>query len=282
MIFFRIKPAQTFVQWPLIFQDVLKGATDVAIGQQPGMGHIIGSVRQSVDAHGFPHPLLLSAEFYKQLLDDLTGIVLAPIGFALALLGVCGGLQRRYLVWLAGCGLLVLLLPRKFYEMNYYWTAVLPPLCAVAGLGLAGIWERHSLPRKATLLGGGVWLILSLRLVVTPAFSTPASDASVVAAGTAVERLSGPEERVLTLHGSSLDLLYYCNRPGWVLPLKELSTPSQAIESYQRQGAAFLVVADLKQLDRVDGLRSATENLPVAAQGRDYIIYRLRADRTDA
>lgn len=233
------------------------------------------SVRQSASVHGFPHPLLTSAGFYKHLLDDLSGAVLTPVGLVLALLGICRPVQRRYGAWLAGCGLLVLLLPRKFYEMNYYWIAVLPPLCALAGLGWARIAEMVARRRRALFVLGGAWLLLSLRLSVTPAFSTPPEDASVVEAGRAVQNVSRPGERVITLHGSSLDLLYYCNRPGWTLPTNEARPAASWIEAYRTEGAAYLVIAGLKQLDAVDGLRGAVEGLPIAAEGNDYVVFRL-------
>lgn len=233
------------------------------------------SVRQSAGDHAFPHPLLGSVDFYKHLIDDLAGVALTPVGFTLAVLALCGGVPRRYVVWLVGAGLLVLLLPRKFYEMNYYWTATLLPLCGLAGIGCARALERIDSRRRGLILLGGAWLLFSLRLSVTPAFSTPAEDGSVLAAGQAVERVSRPEERVITLHGSSLDLLYYCNRPGWVFPITDNEAPAKRLESYRRQGARYFVVAGLAQLDRVAGLRSATDRLAIAEEGKDYVVYRL-------
>jgi hypothetical protein len=80
---------------------------------------------------------------------------------------------------------------------------------------------------------------------------------------------------VITLHGSSLDLLYYCNRPGWVFPITDNEAPAKRLESYRRQGARYFVVAGLAQLDRVAGLRSATDRLAIAEEGKDYVVYRL-------
>ena len=38
--------------------------------------------------------------------------------------------------------ILVAALPLKFYEMNYYWMAILPPLCVLVGLGGQMLYER--------------------------------------------------------------------------------------------------------------------------------------------
>jgi hypothetical protein len=237
------------------------------------------SVRDSAGAHPFPHPLLWGAEFYRHLLDDLTGVALTPIGFVLALLAVCRGIDRRYVVWLAGCGLLILLLPRKFYEMNYYWSAVLVPLCALVGLGYAAAAEKLSPRRRGLFLLGAVWLVLSLRLSLGPAFSTPPQDAAVVEAGRAVQHISRPGERVVTLHGSSLDLLYYCDRPGWVLASKGRGSTASRLAGYRADGAAYFVVAGRSQLNAIPGLRGAVKGLPLEAEGRDFVVYRLSHSR---
>ena len=82
--------------------------------------------------HRPPHPLLRSPDFYRQVLDDLAGVVLTPVGFALLLAGLLGRAWRREAAWLLAMLILVAALPLKFYEMDYYWMAVLPPLAIVA------------------------------------------------------------------------------------------------------------------------------------------------------
>jgi hypothetical protein len=138
--------------------------------------------------------------------------------------------------------ILVAALPRKFYEMNYYYMAVLPPLCVVAGLGWKVVWERLRPGRTATAGLLLVALVLSMRYAVKPAFVTAEEDWAVVAAGQAIQALTPEEEPIVTMHGTGIDLLYYANRPGWAVD-PETADLGAVLEDFRGQGARFLVVA---------------------------------------
>jgi hypothetical protein len=229
------------------------------------------SIRQSADAHGFPHPLLSSANFYRGVTDNLGGFVLTPIGLALALAGLLRGQWRRHALWLAAMVLLVVALPRKFHEMNYYYLAVLPPLCVLVGLGWHVLYERlRPSPRFAAglLL---VCLVLSLRYSARPAFVTPAEDTSVLPAAAAVRGLTERHERVATLHGTTIDLLYYCDRPGFALSARK--DLARQLDDCRRGGARLLVVAGWNELDA--SAKRALQHLPEAARGHDYRVVRI-------
>ncbi len=199
------------------------------------------SVRNSAAVHALPSPLLRSPEFYVRMLDDLSGPVLTPVGCALLLASLLTGCWRTYGAWLAAAALLVLALPLKFYEMNYYWMAVLPPLCVLAGVGWEAIHSRFCPSRMAVL---GLVLLLavwSLRYSARPAFVTPGEDRQVVAAGHELQRMAGPDDRVVTMHGSCIDLLYYCNRPGWAVDPGTKDLPA-VLDECRRNGARWLVL----------------------------------------
>jgi len=199
------------------------------------------SVRGSAAAHRPPHPLLFSADFYRQVLDDLTGVVLTPLGFVLALAGLLDPRWRRWAAWLTVSFLLVLAVPRKFHEMNYYWMAVLAPLCILAGLGWQTVWERLRPGRTAVGVVMFAALMLPLRYAVKPAFLTPREDRAVPAAARAVRRYTAEDEPVVTMHGTSLDLLYYCDRPGWAISPQSDGLARQ-LDECRRQGARYAVV----------------------------------------
>jgi hypothetical protein len=62
----------------------------------------------------------------------------------------------------------------------------------------------------------------------------------VVAAGRAVQKLTAEGEPIVTMHGTTVDLLYYCNRPGWaVSPEEDLQ---KRLPGFLRQGARYLVI----------------------------------------
>jgi hypothetical protein len=244
--------------------------------QSPLADRVFYSVRQSAAEHSPPHPLLYSADFYRQMLDDLSGVVLTPIGFALAAAGLIHPAWRRYLPWLLGSSILVILLPRKFYEMNYYHMAILPPLAILAGLGWQVFAERVRPSRATVFVLAAIGLAFSLRYAARPAFTTPDEDRAVVSAGRAVQRLTDANEPVVTMHGTSIDLIYYCERPGWAVP-PDTPKLADALDEQRRNGARFLVVVgDDAAMDRPAGIARP------AIDGKGYRIYRLTPPGRDS
>lgn len=256
------------------------------------------SLRDSAETHRFPHPLLVSPGFYRGLVDDLSGVVLTPIGLALVLLGVwcCRRSQARGLVavWLGAALCLVAVLPRKFAEMNYYWVLELPVLAAIGGVGLAqlGAWARP-VGRGWLCAGVALWLALSLRYTATAAWVTPAEDAPVPAAGRMVQRLSTPGDRVIAAHGSSPALLYYCDRDGWNFPLEPVRTGDSPVKGTERElfadpvrrlayliehGARWMVIVAPERLAHHAELAAAVGRHKEAARGAGFAIYDLRAE----
>jgi len=207
----------------------------------PHAERIYFSLRRSTQDHWPPPPLLYSADFYRQLLDDLSGVVLTPIGVALLLAGLMNRRWRSYLPWLAAMAILLLALPRKFYEMNYYALVVLPPLCVMIGLGWQTIYARVRPSRTAIAVLLSAVMIFSLRYAARPAFFTPSEDRGVLAAAEAVRKLTDVDEPIVTVHGSTIDLLYYCNRPGWAVA-PDTPDLDAVLQSYRRQGARYVVV----------------------------------------
>ena len=240
-----------------------------------GLSHrLFYSVRQSSEVHRWPHPLLFDAAFYRELLIDLCTVTLTPVGFVLLLCGFLNPTWRRGLPWLIGMAVLVIALPLKFHEMNYYYVVVLPPLCVLTGLGWEWIQTRARLNAMPTAALVSLALAFSLRYSFKPAFVTPLEDRGVVAAGRAMQALAGSEEPVVTMHGSTIDLLYYCNRPGWALPPGSRSLEGKLAE-YADQGARYLAVANLDQLSKYPAVGEVLKSLPVARSGEDFRIYRL-------
>jgi len=232
--------------------------------QGPLADRVFYSVRDSAEAHCPPPPLLFSPDFYRGVLDDLAGVVLTPLGFTLALAGLLDRRWRRWAAWLAVSLLLIVALPRKFHEMNYYWMAVLPPLCTLVGLGWKTVWERVRPGRLAVGAVLLVALVFSLRYAVKPAFVTPAEDRAVVTAARAVQQYAAEEEPVVTVHGTSLDLLYYCNRPGWAISAQAEDLARQLADC-RRQGARYAVAVGAQAGDLGQAV----------ADGEGYGVYRL-------
>ena len=182
-------------------------------------------------------------------------------------------------------------MPRKFHEMNYYWMAILPFFCTQSGIGIAKVTRlliknRRDYVRLLCVLII-VWFAFSIRYSLTPAFTTPLEDKSVLSAGNSVIRNTNKNDRIVTVHGSGIDLLYYCNRPGWALDLdaavpdieNHLSEPQEPftaiLKTYIQQGASHLIVADLSALDKKPDFRKIMEELELVEKGDDFALYKL-------
>lgn len=161
--------------------------------------------------HPWPAPEWTSPAFYRDLLDTLTGPVCGTLGAGLLLFASGRPEQRRWCAALPIVGLLAMLAPRKFAELEYYWLALLPAFCVPIGLGWANVAPHVGrVGRWAFVLG---WLVLSARHA-TSYYLLTADDRAVLAAAEEVRRRVPPETPILTLHGAAPDLLFCCDRPG--------------------------------------------------------------------
>jgi len=249
-------------------------AWQIASPDQATSARVFYSVRQSAVVHRWPHPLMASPDFYKRLLDDLSGIMLTPIGLALALAGACNRGWRRHGPWLAATAVLVAALPAKFYELSYYGFAILPVFCMLVGLGWQTVYERIRPSRLAIAALLAVGLLFSMRYAARPAFTTPAEDRDVLAAAAAVQELTHEGEPVATLHGAGIDLLYYCNRTGWAFSVNDRRLADK-LQAARKAGARWLAVADLKSAAESPSASAALERLEIVSAGSDFNIYDL-------
>ena len=124
-------------------------AMRISADDHPLSVSVFYSVRDGAARHFPPHPLLFTPDFYRQVFDDLSTVVLTPVALMLPLVGLLDRSWRRWAAWLAAMAILMVALPRKFYEMNYYYVVILPPLCILAGLGWRRIVRRLRLGRVA-------------------------------------------------------------------------------------------------------------------------------------
>jgi hypothetical protein len=236
--------------------------------------HVYYSLFNSATEHRFPHPLLWAPTFYARQASDLFTVVLTPLGAMLAVLGLR---QVRWNAWwpLAAVMLaLVLLMPRKFFEMNYYHILFLPAWAGVIGLGWRSLSDVLAPRRWLAPVIVLAMLAFSARYSLRPAFFTPAEDRSVIAAAHALQTLAASDDRVITAHGATLDLLYYCDRRGWTLPLNSQDFSGQ-LARRTAEGARWFVIADTSPMHLSDDAAEALRPFPLAADGDGYRVYDL-------
>lgn len=241
--------------------------------KNPNSAHVYYSLYRSSEQSSIASPLLISASFYWRMLGNLAGVGLTPVGFLLALLGAFTFSARRHTAWLIAMGLLVALLPGKFFELRYYTLVLVPVLAVLAGLGWEWLARKLPMRRSCTAICLLIGVACSLRLAVGPAFTTPLEDCSVTEAAAAIRALSSPNEPVATLHGAGCDLLYYCERPGWALSTNDRRL-SERLDDCLGAGARWLVVADLGSVERTQAT-ALLATLPIVCHGEDYRIYAL-------
>ena len=238
------------------------------------------SVAQSAESHRLPHPLWTSPDFYIHTFDDFATLVVTPVGFLLFWFGLLHRDGRRHLAWLGVSLLLIWLLPRKFYEMSYYYMVLLPPVCIMIGLGWNWLVRDQLKPggvrlsRNVVLLTAVLAVVVSMRYVVGPLLVTADEDRPVVAAAEALKRLSSPTDRVIAIHATGIDLLYYCDRAGWTGYMQPDDWAAW-IESCRAQGAKYLVVTETtsQPTPAISDLQSV--RTPPIAEGKGWQVFQL-------
>jgi hypothetical protein len=228
--------------------------------------------------HGFPHLLLFSPAYYARLASDFCTVVLTPFGVLLALLGLADRRFRRHLPLFASSAVLLVLLPLKFMAANYYYVVLLPVLALAAGLGWQRLCERmcesQLLGRRALTCLVVVSLAIALRYAIGPAYRTLDEDRGVVAAAAAARSATNDEEPIATMHGSTLDLLYYCDRTGWAFDVADAKLADK-LDLARRNGATKFIVAGLDSVARHPATSELLATLVVEQSGDDWRLYSL-------
>jgi hypothetical protein len=254
---------------------------EIASPGAPTAARVYYSFLGSANDHSFPQPLLFAPEFYLGLLRDLCTVVLTPIGAILMFLGARRIAWRTWWPLALACAMLVLAMPRKFHEMNYYHLLLLPVFCAMIGVGWREFSLRHSHRRWLAAAVVAFAVVCSLRYSLRPAFVTPAEDRSVIAAAQAIQSLAAQEDRIIAAHGSSLDLLYHCDRKGWAMATNA-DNGEQRLKELHSAGAKWLVIAECDPTCLPVKLTAALERLPLVAHGDGFRIYQLTESSPEA
>jgi hypothetical protein len=225
--------------------------------------------------HSLPSPLLADGAFYARLAKDFAGVALTPLGLLLTIVGLIDRRSRAVLPWLAIGGLLVVLLPLKFFHANYYYLVLLPPLALTAGVGWQRLTERGWAGPRVAIASTLASIVLAARLSVAPAFITPDEDQTVIAAAEALREVAAPDEPVATLHGATIDLLYYCEHRGWALNADDPQLAARLADVRSR-GARHLAVSAVGDAERRSPwFKSRSAEWPVVRSGDDWRVYRI-------
>ncbi len=193
---------------------------------------------QSKEGRILAQPWILQKAFYGRLYEILAGNWVTPILLPFVLLGMPSLSKRGAVwgVWLCSAAAVILILPQKVYDHPFYLIGTLPAAAALIALGYEMI--KPQLSKTIRLLFWLVFLGLSMRYYVPVAFSGGADKELIPRIGRTVQQIAGPQDYIIASHGSSPDLLYYCNRLGWGFDLN-MRREAYAQSAILRQQKAY-------------------------------------------
>jgi hypothetical protein len=225
----------------------------------------------------------LDPSFYWKFLKQAPNILWGPPGAILILLGLAGirrlrfsGLDLFFLIWMS-CGLaLFFLLPKKFYEANYYYLAWGPAAAFYAGEGFETVARFLRLGKNARLAALFLFAAISFFLAWRVISFVPENEKNIPIAADYVKKNIPKDSRVIASSGSSPILLYYCQRQGWAL---DLSAPNaiDSIRKHQKEGASYLITVDREILTHAAYFGVLALETRELTQNEDFTLLKLDA-----
>lgn len=160
--------------------------------------------------------LWLQSQFVIPILKALAVEAFSPFGLGLAAIGLFwptgGRAAATFRFWIAGAASLLFLIPDNLSENHYYLSLLLPGGAALVGLFLARFGE---------LRGGAPILALLLVLFASGAIRSAVplyqADRLPRDLGIVLNRLTAPQDLIVTESGGSPNILYFADRRGWML-----------------------------------------------------------------
>lgn len=194
----------------------------------------------------------LQASFAGEALRRLAMEAFSPLGLALAVVGIFWPGQGRaawvFRVWATGAVALLILIPESLARNYDDLLMVLPAGAALAGMALAALAARCRLRPVVTLL-----LILFVLDAMRSALPLYRPDRSPYDLGVLLNRLTAPQDLIVTESGGSPNVLYAADRRGWI----DASYDLARLERLAQAGARYFAsVSSQDTRDRREFLRA--------------------------
>jgi len=209
---------------------------------------------------------LSNLKYFMPALEIVLSKLLTPIGIVMALVGVVFIHPdfKKQVGFLVLCLVsfipIVILAPRKFVEFEYYYLPFVPSLAILAAMTLKSM-EQGGFSRSWGKIILAICIgFFALRYSVAPILIIPDEDRYVLKAAEDVRQIVPLDARIIASHGSSTSFLYYTNRNGWALHIKEKKrkpvrfiedgkeSTIEQLEHYRSQGARYFALADKRQM----------------------------------
>lgn len=254
----------------------------------------------------FPHPLLLSPEFYKRVLGDAISLYFNPIGFTFFVLALAFTREQKMafaVVWVASVAALGVLVPVKIFDHPFYVFPLLPAGALLIARALGAL--RWQTGRFSTAFFAAVYCAFSLLAAVGPIYKHDPADKLVLQASGFLRARTDPQDLVIDGYRGVMLTLYYADRFGWPFLLKarrEISpywssarlqnlpedawrernaafeTPAGWLEYLRKQGADIFIAPDRAELEAVpDFLRYLRDRYrEISARGDPFLAFDVR------
>ncbi len=261
--------------------------------------------------------LLTELDYYRHVFDQISQTWLTPLLFPFLFLGlILLREEKKSFKLITGfviLGLsLIVLVPAKVMKHDFYLYGVFPFIAMVAGYGLTAILDAF--PFLKTQWIGVLALVLyfavSSRFFCHPIFKHPEAQRNIVRVAQIVQAQTKPKDQIIIAGNDLGAMFYYADRPGSslqcslvgktlspyrrntrfartnrdeVLELEQAMKSSIAwLEYLKRQGAAYLVASNKKELD-TDACRELVPYLKQHYQSLskdedDFYLFRINHD----
>jgi hypothetical protein len=233
--------------------------------------------------------LLLGLPYYQYMLDLFSTKMLTPLLFPFLFVGFLALKEKKPMpliwAWILSLVLLVVMLPRKNFDHEFYFYPFILVVFQLTAAGLLYFFDhltRKGL-RNILIFSGLIFLCISARYFLHPLYKYPASDQIVLKAAEYVKSQVPPDAKIIAADGGRIPFLYYSDRLGWPFnetgqgPLpnywrkdtlrptaeEELKAKQQAykssigwLEYLRERGASYFVVANARALRENEALFS--------------------------
>ncbi len=175
--------------------------------------------------------------------------------------------------WIVAGVSVILLLPRKVADHPFYMIVLSPWIAVMAAQGirkLGGAWHRRLL-----LMG---FVVLSVALAWRPVFKTHSASGVWLSSAQKIASVTEPEDRVIFDHPQAAAMMFYANRRGWGVSLRDagsLEEVSKKLAGMRAHGASWIYLDQGNEMQGRLGLKEylrqqAKESVPLSGPAQLY------------
>ena len=263
---------------------------------ESGISIVFGNTRslQSLIKGDFENVSFLHYPFYKNIVSEMYGVMLTPIGFVLFFLGLAFSFIKYkkeglnfFHWWLISVIISFLIISDQVQRHDYYKIILVPVAAVFIGYGLDRLYSFSlKVEEKSYKLGKIVYILmlvilyLSIKIYLPPLFMI---NTYIQSLGNAINQITSEDDLIITaLYGDDPEVLYASGyRRGWGYWAGDLNP--KALESMREMGAKYLVHLLPEYLQKDENTTQyMVENYDVGKLGDYVFIFDLRQKKSEA